>query len=85
MSIQSPSQYDCDVADYVKVSVTMDAEVLARAREIAGPRGLSAYVTEAVRRENSGRGLDELLEESVALNGPSDPAEVERIRKILRS
>jgi hypothetical protein len=47
-----------------KVTLSIDEEVLAEARDAAGPRQLSAYVTEAVRRQlhhdRLGRLLDEL-------------------------
>ena len=79
MLVESPSQYDYAVTEYVKVSVTLEAEVLERAREIAGPRGLSAYVNEAVRRENEQRGLREILDELIEKHGPPDEAEIRRL------
>ena len=59
-----------------KVSVSVDAELLAEARELAGPRGLSALVNDALRvrlqRARVGRLLDEMDQEY----GPV-PAEIE--------
>lgn len=43
-------RYDCGVATQ-KVSVTLDAEAIERARHAAGPRGLSSYVDAAVQEK----------------------------------
>lgn len=34
-----------------KVSLTLDEDLLAEAREMVGPRGLSSYVNRALRRQ----------------------------------
>ncbi len=50
-----------------KVSVSVDAELLAEARELAGRRGLSALINDALRvrlqHARVGRLLDEMVEE----------------------
>lgn len=50
-----------------KVSVSVDAELLAEARELAGRRGLSALINDALRvrlqHARVGRLLDEMDEE----------------------
>ena len=64
-----------------KVSVTLDEEVLARARELVGARGLSAYVNETLRLELQGRRIDQWLAEAELRSGPIPPeiaAETER-------
>ncbi|MBV9142550.1 MAG: hypothetical protein JO115_16835 [Pseudonocardiales bacterium] len=59
-----------------KVSVSLDADLLAEARELAGPRGLSALINDALRvrlqQARVGRLLDEMDDEF----GPV-PAEIE--------
>ncbi len=63
-----------------KVSVSVDAELLAQARELAGRRGLSALINDALRvrlqHVRVGRLLDEMDEEF----GPVPPAIEEEIR-----
>lgn len=59
-------------ARYEKVSWTVEADVLARVRERV-PRGQqSAYATAALRRQLERDGLQELVGELVAVNGPVD-------------
>ena len=53
-----------------KVSLSLDAEVLAEARSRAGPRELSSYVNEAVRRRLQHDRLGELLEDMEAGSDP---------------
>lgn len=53
-----------------KVSLSIEEEVLAEARERVGPRELSAYVTEALRRQLQHDRLGELLAEMEAESGP---------------
>lgn len=63
-----------------KVSVSVDAELLAQARELAGRRGLSALINDALRvrlqHVRVGRLLDEMDEEF----GPVPPAIEEEVR-----
>ncbi len=53
-----------------KVSLSIDADVLAEARARSGSRELSAYVTDAVRRQLQRDRLGELLAELDAESGP---------------
>jgi Arc/MetJ family transcription regulator len=53
-----------------KVSVSLDANVLAEARRRAGRRQLSSYVNEALRRRLQHDRLAELLAEMEAESGP---------------
>lgn len=61
-----------------KVSVTLEADAIERARHAAGPRGLSSYVDAAVRekldRDERRHALLALLEELEA--GDPTPADV---------
>ena len=64
-----------------KVSVSVDRELLAEARELAGRRGLSALINDALRvrlqHARVGRLLDEMDEEF----GPVPVAIEEEVRK----
>ncbi|MGE0727088.1 MAG: hypothetical protein AB7O92_16695 [Acidimicrobiia bacterium] len=53
-----------------KVSLSIDEEVLAEARERAGRRELSSYVTDALRRQLQHDRIGELLAEMEAESGP---------------
>lgn len=53
-----------------KVSLSIDSDVLAEAREVAGRRELSAYVNEAVRRQLQRDRLLALLAEMDLDSGP---------------
>lgn len=53
-----------------KVSLTLDAEALREARALAGPRGLSAYVDEALKRSLQSTRIRRLLRELDAEYGP---------------
>ena len=63
-----------------KVSISLDAEVLARARERVGGRGVSAYVNEAVRRQLRRDALSDLLAEMRAANGAVSEQRMEEVR-----
>lgn len=60
-----------------KLSATVDAEVLAQVRALVGPRGFSAFVDQALRRELERHGLRALLADLEAESGPVDPVAVE--------
>jgi Arc/MetJ family transcription regulator len=53
-----------------KVSLSLDEEVLAEARERAGRRELSSYVNDALRRRLQQDRLGDLLAEMDAESGP---------------
>jgi hypothetical protein len=53
-----------------KVSLTLDAEALRQARELAGPRGLSAYVDAALKLKLQNTRIRKLLRELDAEHGP---------------
>ena len=59
-----------------KFSATVDAALLAQVRAQAGPRGLSAFVAEALRHELDRVRLRELLDELAEQLGPPDEAMV---------
>jgi Arc/MetJ family transcription regulator len=59
-----------------KLSATVDAELLAEVRDRAGPRGLSAFVSRALRHELDRVALRELLDELAGQLGPPDEAMV---------
>ncbi|MDQ2706809.1 MAG: hypothetical protein M3Z25_03900 [Actinomycetota bacterium] len=64
-----------------KVSMSLDADVLAEARERVGGRGVSAYVNEAVRRQLRRDALADLLADMGAANGPVDEEQMEEVRR----
>lgn len=55
-----------------KFSATVDARLLAEVRAQAGPRGVSAFVAEALRHELDRVRLRELLDELAVELGPPD-------------
>jgi hypothetical protein len=59
-----------------KVSVSVDAELLAEARELAGRRGLSALINDALRTRLQHVRVSRLLDEMDEEFGPV-PAEIE--------
>jgi Arc/MetJ family transcription regulator len=65
-----------------KVSMSLDAAVLAQTRERVGGRGLSAYVNEAVRRQLRRDALADLLAEVREQNGPVPVELMEEVRRL---
>ena len=59
-----------------KVSVTLDEDAIERARQIAGPRGLSSYVDaalhEKLERDDRRRALLEYFDELDAVDPPTE-------------
>lgn len=55
-----------------KLSATVDSELLAEVRSRAGVRGLSAFVSRALRHELDRAALRELLDELAEELGPPD-------------
>ncbi len=67
-----------------KVSLSIDEEVLAEARDRAGRRELSSYVTDALRRQLQHDRLGELLAELDAKAGPVPDELMEEARQLWR-
>lgn len=67
-----------------KVSLSIDVDVLAEARERAGRRELSAYVSEALRRQLQHDRLGELLAEMQTESGPIPDDVMEEAREVWR-
>jgi len=67
-----------------KVSLSIDEEVLAEARDRAGRRELSSYVTDALRRQLQHDRLGELLAELDATAGPVPDELMEEARQLWR-
>jgi Arc/MetJ family transcription regulator len=65
-----------------KVSMSLDTEVLAQARERVGGRGVSAYVNDAVRRQLRRDALTEVLAEMREANGPVGDDAMEEVRRL---
>ena len=63
-----------------KVSLSLDAELVARAREVAGHRGLSALVSDALRIKLQHERLRAVLAEMDAEFGPVPAEERDRAR-----
>jgi len=55
---------------YSKLSVTLEPDVEAELRHVAGARGMSAFVNEAVRQHLQAARLRRLLDEAEAEAGP---------------
>lgn len=73
------------VTAYEKVSLTLDADLLAQLRARV-PRGqVSSFVNEAVRHQLELDDLADVADELVTTHGHPDPAEVERFRQLLQS
>ena len=64
-----------------KVSLSLDAAILAEARKIAGRRGLSALVNDALRIKLQHARLGRLLDDLDNELGPVPEAELARARK----
>lgn len=67
-----------------KVSLSIDEAVLAEARDRAGRRELSSYVTDALRRQLQHDRLRELLAEMDAAAGPVPDDLMEEARQLWR-
>ena len=63
------------------MSLSIDSEILADARSEAGERGLSAFVTEAIRKHLRGEHLRQWLEQMDEKYGPVPEAMIEEARK----
>lgn len=64
-----------------KVSLSLDAAILAEARKVAGRRGLSALVNDALRIKLQHERLGRVLAEMDSEFGAVPEAELERARK----
>ncbi len=64
-----------------KVSLSLDREVVDEARRIAGPRGLSALVNDALRLRLQQERLRSLLADMDAEYGPVPPEDMEDARR----
>jgi Arc/MetJ family transcription regulator len=84
LAVYSYFRYDTPVA-VSKVSLSIDEDVLAEARERAGRRELSSFVNEALRRQLQRDRLAELLAEMDAESGPVPDDVMEEARKLWRS
>ncbi|MGI8573896.1 MAG: hypothetical protein ACR2MA_00835 [Egibacteraceae bacterium] len=67
-----------------KVSLSIEEDVLAEARERAGRRELSSYVTGALRRQLQRDRLGELLAEMEVESGPVPEDLMEEARELWR-
>jgi hypothetical protein len=67
-----------------KVSLSIEEDVLAEARERAGRRELSSYVTDALRRQLQHDRLGELLAEMEVESGPIPEHLMEEARQLWR-
>lgn len=64
-----------------KVSLTLEEELLAEAREVVGARGLSGYVNRALRHQLQHDRIAGLLKELEQEHGPIDPQVMEEVRR----
>ncbi len=64
-----------------KVSLTLDEELVAEAREAVGVRGLSGYVNRALRHQLQHDRLTGLLVELEKETGPIEPELMEEVRR----
>jgi hypothetical protein len=63
-----------------KVSLTLEKELLAEAREVAGGRALSRYLNRALRNQLQHDRLAGLLAALELEHGPIDPQVMEEVR-----
>jgi len=64
-----------------KVSLTLEEEVVAEAREVAGARGLSSYVNRALRHQLQRDRLAALMAELEQEHGPIEAQVMEEARQ----
>jgi hypothetical protein len=64
-----------------KVSLTLEAELVAEARDVVGTRGLSGYVNRALRRQLQHDRLTGFLTELERENGPIERQVMEEVRR----
>jgi Arc/MetJ family transcription regulator len=64
-----------------KVSLTLEEELLAEAREVVGARRLSSYVNRALRHQLQHDRLAGLLAELEQEKGPIEPLVIEEVRR----
>jgi Arc/MetJ family transcription regulator len=64
-----------------KVSLTLDEELLAEAREVVGTRKLSSYVNRALRTQLQHDRIAGLLTELEQEHGPIEPQILEEVRQ----
>ena len=64
-----------------KVSLTLEEDLVAEAREAVGARGLSGYVNSALRQQLQRDRLTGLLAELERAHGPIDAAVLAEVRK----
>jgi Arc/MetJ family transcription regulator len=65
-----------------KVSISVDETLLEEARKVAGARGLSSFVNDALRVRLQHERLRRLLDEMDAEHGPVPEEEIARARKL---
>lgn len=63
------------------MSVSIPADVLNALKVRAGPRGVSAYVTEAVQHRLAMEGLDEIVRDYERTCGPVDEEKVQQVAR----
>ena len=63
-----------------KVSLTLDKELVAEAREVAGGRALSSYLNRALRNQLQHDRIAGLLAELEREKGPIDPRVMAEVR-----
>ena len=64
-----------------KISLTLEEELLAEVRNVAGTRGLSGYVNRALRHQLQHDRLAILLAEYEQDDGPVDPRIMKEVRQ----
>jgi hypothetical protein len=68
--------------NYARISITLERKIADELRQTAGPRGVSAYVNEAVRQQLQAARLRRMLKEMEQEAGPIPPevqAEVDKL------
>jgi hypothetical protein len=65
-----------------KVSLSLEEELLAEAREVAGARGLSGYVNRALRHQLQQDRVALFLTELDKEQGPIEPHVMEEVRRV---
>ena len=69
LRLQSYQWHD-QLMKHTKISVTLEADTEAELRRVAGERGISAFINEAVQQHLQATRLRHLLDEMEAESGP---------------
>ena len=73
-----------DQGPTVTISASIPESLAAEVRDAVGSREFSQFVAQAMRREMLRMNRQRLVDEIEAVSGPVDPAEIERISRLMQ-